>query len=94
MVSDDDERTALVDLYFQELCQLLKDNGVIALPSRQQLDDSLELAFCDFWRFCAGWGYWGYDLSKQVQRTLDKIDGGKKLKTESDYEKAMERAFG
>ena len=97
MVSDAEERKELVDLYFEELCQHLRENPSVTekqMPTRQQLDDSLELAFCDFCRFMAGWGYWGYDLSKQVKKTLDKIDGGKKLRSESDYEKAMERVFG
>ncbi|CAB9508193.1 Pfam:DUF227 [Seminavis robusta] len=91
-----DDYEELVQFYFDSLLQHLTARGITtaALPTRQQLDDSLELAFCDFCRFMAGWGYWGYDLSKQVKVTLDKLDGGKMLKTEQDYQEAMERVFG
>jgi len=58
------------------------------------LEESMELAFCDFCRFMAGWGYWGYDLSRQVKATLDKLDGGKMLTSEDDYDEAVRRVFG
>jgi hypothetical protein len=32
-------------------------------------------------------------LSSQVEATLDKLDGGKALDTEQDYQEAVERVF-
>jgi len=94
-VDDADEQDALLDIYHQDLTQLLKaTNPTQTLPTRQQLEDSKELAFCDFCRFMCGWGFWGYDLSKQVTATLDKLDGGKALKSQDDYEEAVRRVFG
>jgi Phosphotransferase enzyme family len=92
-VEQEEEREELIQLYFDQLLQHLGQRHQ-DLPTRQQLDDSLELAFCDFCRFMAGWGFWGYDLSGQVQATLDKLDGGKELETEQDYQEAVERVFG
>lgn len=93
-VDDSEEQEELLSFYFEELTNHLTEGGIRPLPTRQQLDQSLELAFCDFCRFMAGWGYWGYDLSRQIKATLDKLDGGKALKTEDDYRQAMEREFG
>lgn len=64
------------------------------IPTRQQLDDSMELAYADYCRFMCGWGYWGYDLSAQVKATLEKLDGGKMLQSEDDYQQAVRRVFG
>lgn len=101
-VDDLDEQRTLLDVYYNDLIGYLTTTAAATniqqppptLPTRQQLDDSMELAFCDFCRFMAGWGYWGYDLSRQVQATLDKLDGGKMLKSEDDYEEAVHRVFG
>lgn len=103
-VDDLDEQKMLLDIYYQDLIGYLTESNATAasgssqlqhtIPTRQQLDDSMELAFADFCRFMAGWGYWGYDLSRQVKATLDKLDGGKMLKTEDDYEQAVQKVFG
>ena len=108
-VDDLDEQATLLDIYYHDLVGYLKEKNDIAankneatpqqqqqqypLPTRQQLDDSMELAYADFCRFMCGWGYWGYDLSSQVKATLGKLDGGKMLKSEDDYEEAVRRVF-
>lgn len=89
----DREQSKLLGLYFEILSRYLEEQGIDPLPTRQQLDDSYELACADYCRFMAGWGYWGSDLSKQVKATLNKLDGGKALKTENDYREAVEREF-
>jgi len=97
-VEDSKEQEALLDIYHQDLTNYLKQqpktSSTLPLPTRQQLEESMELAFCDFCRFMAGWGYWGYDLSRQVKATLDKLDGGKMLTSEDDYDEAVRRVFG
>ena len=108
-VDDLDEQTALLDIYYHDLVGYLKEKNAMSvtsrnettpqqqidpLPTRQQLDESMELAYADFCRFMCGWGYWGYDLSSQVKATLDKLDGGKMLELEDNYEEAVRRVFG
>ena len=100
-VQDDEEQTYLLDIYFNDLTGLLKeqnDRGTASpphiLPTRRQLEISMELAFCDFGRFMSGWGYWGYDLSKQITATLNKLDDGRVLESQDDYDQAIRRVFG
>lgn len=92
-VDDAETQERLLSVYFDELVSILLKRGVQPLPTRTQLEDSLELSFCDFCRFMSGWGYWGYDLSAQVRSTLQKIDGGRALKSEDEYRLAVGKAF-
>jgi len=64
-------------------------------PSFSHLRDSLELAYCDFCRFMSGWGYWGRmsAIQSRVRATLDKLDGGKDLGSESAYDEAIRRLY-
>jgi hypothetical protein len=63
-------------------------------PTMPQLQDSLELAYCDFTRFMSGWGYWGGNMEDRVRAILDRLDNGQDLGTEEAYEAAMQREFG
>lgn len=85
-VADDDE---YVDMYYEMLCSKLDE-----APSRIKFDDALELSYCDYLRFMCGWGQWGSDITDRVKRTLDKIDGGKKLASEDAYREAVQEVFG
>lgn len=62
-------------------------------PSMKELEDSLAIAFCDYQRFMSGWGNWGSDLSSVVNTVLDRLDGGKDLKTDEAYEEAIRREY-
>lgn len=86
-VADDDE---YVDMYYEMLCRKLDDKA----PSRTKFDTVLELSYCDYLRFMCGWGQWGSDITDRVKRTLDKIDGGKKLASEDAYREAVQEVFG
>jgi len=80
--------------YHKELSALLEAQGD-APPSLDTLKTSFELALCDWRRFTEiGLGGWGDEgANRRVQRLLDKLDGGSKLKSEEDYIKAMLREF-
>ena len=64
-----------------------------ALPSREALQASLDLAYCDLGRFMSGWGWWGHDLSGKIQQVLQKVDGGRALASEEAYVEAIFAAF-
>jgi hypothetical protein len=65
------------------------------IPTLEELQDSLDLAFCDFYRFLYGWGHWGSlnHVEERVRRALDRCDGGTRLESPEDYEVAIERAY-
>jgi len=87
----DDEDT-LLHVYHEKLVKLLPDTT--SKPSLEQLKESLELAFCDYARFMAGWGYWGNDVSRRVVAVLNRLDDGKDLGSEEAYDEAVRREFG
>jgi hypothetical protein len=87
----EDEGELLQD-YYEELIRLLPDAKT--KPSFETLKESLELAFCDYARFMAGWGYWGNDISRRVISILNQLDGGKDLGSEEAYDEAVRREFG
>lgn len=63
-------------------------------PSFQALKDSLDLAYCDYYRFMCGWGFWGdSDLESRVKAVMDRLDGGQMLQ-ESEYYDAIRREYG
>lgn len=82
----------LLQVYYNELIALLPSD--VTKPTMDQLKESLEIAFADYCRFMAGWGFWGNDLSRRVTALLDRLDGGKDLGSEEAYDKAMRREFG
>jgi thiamine kinase-like enzyme len=85
------EREALL-FYLNELTVRLPPD--MTPPSLGELQESLELAYCDFCRFMSGWGYWGGSVEGRVKAVLDKLDGGKDLGSEEAYEAAVIREFG
>ncbi len=96
-IVDSDLEAVLIDYYHDQLlAQLQKDPSIAPSqrPRKQQLMDSVELAYCDFCRFMSGWGYWGADLSKRVQAVLQRLDRGKDLGSEQAYEEALRREYG
>jgi hypothetical protein len=89
-------RTSSIDNYIDFYYDvLLKHLAADALkPTKEQLIDSLDLAYCDFYRFMAGWGYWGSGGEDRVKAVLDRLDGGKMLNSEQDYHDAIQREYG
>jgi len=86
----DDEYVAY---YHQQLInKLIK--GSNTPPTLKELEDSLALALCDFQRFMSGWGQWGSDISSVVIEVLDRLDGGRILKSEDEYREAVRREYG
>jgi len=90
-VSPDDERSAL-EFYLQQLTNRLPND--VTPPTMEELHDSLELAYCDFYRFMAGWGYWGSGGEDRVKAVLHRLDGGKDLGSEQAYDDAVRREYG
>jgi aminoglycoside phosphotransferase (APT) family kinase protein len=91
-VSIDDEKEAL-EYYWNELKARLPLN-VSPAPTWEQLQDSMEFAYADFYRFMSGWGFWGSGAERRVIALLDRLDHGSKLATEEDYDEAVQREFG
>eukprot|EP00980_Cylindrotheca_fusiformis_P018425 scaffold6059_cov58-Cylindrotheca_fusiformis.AAC.2 len=58
------------------------------------MKDSLELTYCDWARFMAGWGFWGTDISQIVISVLDRLDHGTDLGSEDAYRQAIQREYG
>jgi len=93
-VGTSDEERAL-EYYLECLCATLKKRNISELPTLSQFRESMDIAYCDYYRFMSGWGYWGSgDGQERVQQVLDRLDGGQKLATEEDYQTAMLREFG
>jgi hypothetical protein len=84
----------LIEYYYEQLSGQLRSLGVDAIPSLQELQESLLIAYCDFSRFMCGWGWWGTDISHKVISVLDRLDGGKDLGSEDAYQEAMLLHFG
>ena len=82
----------LVNYYYKQLKSELIRNGKTP-PGLEHLLKSLDLAFCDFYRFLCGWGQWGYDLEGKTRSTLDRIDGGVDLGSENSYRQALQKEF-
>lgn len=87
-----DTDSEYVRFYHQQLLDRLGDDD--DKPTLGQLEDSVALALCDFQRFMSGWGQWGSDISRDVIRVLNRLDGGTALKTEDEYRDAVRREFG
>ena len=90
--TDPDKEASLLELYYEELCKRLPDD--VVKPSFAQLNESLELAYCDYARFMSGWGFWGNDLSQRVVAVLNRLDSGTDLGSEEGYDEAVRREFG
>lgn len=90
-VSFEDELDAL-KFYLEKLRHYLPPGAVA--PTMDELLDSVELAYCDLYRFLSGWGFWGNDDADRVKRVLDRLDGGKLLGSEEAYDFAVRREFG
>mmetsp|Transcript_23286 Transcript_23286/g.28039 ORF Transcript_23286/g.28039 Transcript_23286/m.28039 type:complete len:80 (+) Transcript_23286:1-240(+) len=66
----------------------------IDIPSLQDIEESLQLAYCDWVRFMCGWGMWGHDMTDEVMAVLDRLDGGRNLGSDGAYDAAVQREFG
>lgn len=84
----------LIEYYYEQLSGQLMSLAVNAIPSLQEIHESLLIAYCDFSRFMCGWGWWGRDISHKVVSVLDRLDGGKDLGSEDAYQRAMLLQFG
>ncbi|GKY91630.1 hypothetical protein MPSEU_000134900 [Mayamaea pseudoterrestris] len=84
--------TETLQYYLHELSGMLPADATP--PTLAQVQESLDLAFCDFTRFMSGWGYWGGNMENRVRAVLDRLDNGKDLGSEEAYEAAMHREFG
>jgi thiamine kinase-like enzyme len=90
-VSPEDEHDALT-FYLATLRRYLPQGA--GAPTLEDLITSVELAYCDLYRFLSGWGFWGNDDADRVKRVLDRLDGGKDLRSEEAYDIAIRREFG
>jgi hypothetical protein len=86
---NDDDEEELVQYYYQQLVEHLEDG--ITPPTLEHFQQSLELAYADYCRFMAGWGYWGFSIQGRVKRFLDELDGGKDLGSEEAYDEAIRK---
>jgi len=89
---DEDIEDDAVQYYHEQLTAQLTKQGMVP-PTLEHLEQSLELAFCDFHRFLCGWGQWGYNLKDKVLLLLERIDGGKDLGSEEAYQEAFRKEF-
>ena len=89
---DQEDLDNLLIFYLNELKKYLDAN--VDPPSFEDLKSSYALAYCDFCRFMSGWGFWGSLDPDLVRSVLDRLDGGKILDSEDDYDLAMQREFG
>ena len=87
-----DNEEAALDFYLERLVEKLPAG--VTPPSKQQLQESLDLAYCDFWRFMLGWGVWGSGGEDRVWAVLDRLDSGKDLCSEKAYDMAVRREYG
>jgi thiamine kinase-like enzyme len=91
---DEKEEAANLEFYLQQL-QSKVPNHTTKIPTLHEMHDMMDLAYCDYYRFMCGWGFWGSSGGdKRVRAVLDRLDGGKKLKTENDYDEAVRREYG
>jgi len=90
----DDEKAAL-EFYRRKLSERLASaTDDIPMPSMDDLQDSMDLAYCDFYRFMSGWGYWGSGGENRVKRVLYRLEGGTDLGSEEAYDDAIRREYG
>lgn len=89
---DIDDVDYYLEYYHERLSERLSESD--HRPTLMELKESLDLAYCDWARFMAGWGYWGTDISKEVKAVLDRLDGGKDLGSEHAYREATLREYG
>ena len=88
---DDSEEDELIEYYYDQLVKNLDVS--IKPPTLQHLKLSLEVAYADYCRFMAGWGYWGNPIQERVKKFLNTLDDGKILKTEQEYDAAIRNHF-
>lgn len=78
---DDDFEERQESEMLQLYIDTLKINGVgddkeVPLPTIDELRETLDLAYCDLYRWMLGWGVWGNGfLEGRVERCLDAIVG-------------------
>lgn len=91
-VGRDCNDSTLVEYYLERLKERLPEGAFV--PTLQQFNDSLDLAYCDFYRFMSGWGFWGSGGEDRIHAVLDRLDGGSKLNSEQEYDEAVRREYG
>jgi thiamine kinase-like enzyme len=96
------QEQAVLLAYHTELCHRLSQSNTTAAaadgdalaPDLRSLQVGLELAYADFARFMAGWGWWCSSyIAARTRRLLDQLDHGEEGHAGQFYEKAMHRAF-
>lgn len=85
------DEVAAVEYYLEQLTMRLTSD--VEVPSLDELQESLDIAFCDFYRFMSGWGFWGSGGEDRVKAVLNRLDGGKDLGSEEFYDEAMKRVY-
>jgi hypothetical protein len=90
-LEDQEEHLAF---YLAALTRHVPDQAVASVPTLAALRDSLEWAYCDWYRFMAGWGFWGNDIGGCVRSKLNELDDGQDLGSEEAYCAAMQQRFG
>jgi Phosphotransferase enzyme family len=101
LISPPDESSAL-EYYLHQLTSKLivvvegtTTTTTATIPTRQDLQDMMDLAYCDYYRFMSGWGFWGNDGGgDRVRQVLDRLDGGIQLQSEEEYDAAVQREYG
>ena len=83
-----------IEYYHQRLVEKLRGRGRRDVPALNDLEESIDLALCDFQRFMCGWGQWGSDIGDNVLGVLQRLDEGKALESEDAYCDAMLREYG
>ena len=87
-----DTNKEYLQYYHKQLLSKLKKDDY--QPTLLELEESVELALCDWQRFMSGWGQWGSDISSTVKKVLNRLDGGSILKSEDAYREAILREYG
>lgn len=85
--------TDALKFYLNELKAHLPPDA--KLPTLGEFQVIMDLAYCDYYRFMSGWGFWGSGSGEErVRHVLHQLDGGTNLESEAAYEVAMRREFG
>jgi hypothetical protein len=94
-VSSSEVEKELLTYYHVHLVEhITQHHAGTAPPTLEHLEQSLEVAYCDYCRFMAGWGYWGStDITSRVETVLNRLDGGKDLGSDDAYDKALRQHF-
>lgn len=87
-----DNETDALKFYLGELKANLPASAKV--PMLDEVQAMMDLAYCDYFRFMSGWGFWGSGGGEErVIQVLNELDGGSKLESEAAYDAAVRRTF-